>query len=423
MLKLVQMELEKKMFDKLSDYFEGATAKYLSAVDADLKKSNQHEIGGLVKAGFSQYLGKPSNGDKFHFNSKIIYLQDEDQDPVSSEVTMSWYDTRYQDKNRAPEYRLYYQTNPACSMMKEGDFFLIIRMKDNSLLIIITPAGTSIEQQLCMLFNIQMKNKGFSEISITDKSISLPVRMLLEDIGIVIEPPESKSEQFLQELLNIFPDGFPKVKEFSELARSRTPGDPLSAPDETLMSWLEQEEMIFRAYERHIVAKKLKEGFGEHGDDVDEFISFSLSVQNRRKSRVGHAFENHLNEIFTLHSISFQQGTSKLTTENKAKPDFIFPSFSSYHDPSFPAENLRLLGAKTTCKDRWRQVLAEGDRVVKKHLITIQPGISTHQLDEMNSKQLQLVVPGPVQSTYPQLFRPGLQSLDDFIKEIKSCQL
>jgi hypothetical protein len=143
---------------------------------------------------------------------------------------------------------------------------------------------------------------------------------------------------------------------------------------------MEMEERLFRLYERGIVAKRLRDGFGQYGDDVDEFISFSLSVQNRRKARVGRALENHLRYLFQQQGLQFEEGGHSLVTESRSKPDFLFPNFASYHDPEFPDERLRILGAKTTCKDRWRQVLAEADRVSDKHLITLEPGISAVKL-------------------------------------------
>lgn len=410
------------MFEKLSDYFEGAVGKYLTAVDANPKISNQHEIGGLIKAGFGEHLGIPKNGETLYFDTTMIYISGEDAEPISCKITSSWYDTRYKDPSRGAEYRLYYQTNTVSTLMSEGDFFLIIKKNDNSLIMIITPSSSSPEQQLSSLFDINITGAKFAKSSIKQQEIALPIRMLLEDIGIEIDDPASHSQKLLDLLLARFPDGFPKAKEFSQLARELMPGDPLEEPDATLMLWLEQEENLFRAYERFEVAKKLDIGFGAQGNDVDDFIQFSLSVQNRRKARVGFAFENHLNKIFTLHSLKFEQGSSKLTTENKAKPDFLFPDFSSYHDQSFPIEKLRLLGAKTTCKDRWRQVLAEGDRVIKKHLVTIQSGISEAQLFEMKHKSLQLVVPKSVQVSYPKVHIPDLQNLQDFIQEIKQFQ-
>jgi hypothetical protein len=51
--------------------------------------------------------------------------------------------------------------------------------------------------------------------------------------------------------------------------------------------------------------------------------------------------------------------------EHKSKPDFIFPGIAEYHDPHFDLNKLTMLGVKTTCSDRWRQVLAEADRIRK----------------------------------------------------------
>jgi hypothetical protein len=45
----------------------------------------------------------------------------------------------------------------------------------------------------------------------------------------------------------------------------------------------EREEMLFKNARETYCEKKLEQGFGENRIDVDDFISFSLSVQNRRK--------------------------------------------------------------------------------------------------------------------------------------------
>ena len=109
------------------------------------------------------------------------------------------------------------------------------------------------------------------------------------------------------------------------------------------------------------------------GADVDGFLSFSLSVQNRRKSRAGQALENHLEELFTAHGIRFARG---VVTENCNTPDFLFPGALEYQNPTFPTAMLTMLGAKSTLKDRWRQVLSEAARIEDKHLLTLEPGIS-----------------------------------------------
>lgn len=140
-------------------------------------------------------------------------------------------------------------------------------------------------------------------------------------------------------------------------------------------------------YIREIIAERLSQGFD---GDVDGFFSFSLSVQNLRKSRVGLALENHLEVIFSDLGIRYSRGK---VTENKSKPDFICPGQKEYVDSAFDSDNLTMLGVKFTCKDRWRQVLAEADRVTQKHLLTLETAISPNQTNEMEVKGLQLVVP------------------------------
>ena len=120
-------------------------------------------------------------------------------------------------------------------------------------------------------------------------------------------------------------------------------------------------------------------------------------VLNRRKSRAGKSLEHHLSSLFTGNCITF---TPQAVTEGNKKPDFIFPSVESYHDASFPVDKLASLAAKTTCKDRWRQVLEEADRIDRKHLITLEGAISENQTDEMISRHLQLVIPKEIHETF-----------------------
>jgi hypothetical protein len=83
-----------------------------------------------------------------------------------------------------------------------------------------------------------------------------------------------------------------------------------------------------------------------------------------------------------------------------------------------------MLGVKTTCKDRWRQILNEADRIDTKHLITLQEGVSIDQFKEMQSANVRLVVPTPLHRSYPEKIRHELISLADFISETKSiCAL
>ena len=81
-----------------------------------------------------------------------------------------------------------------------------------------------------------------------------------------------------------------------------------------------------------------------------------------------------------------------------------------------------MLAAKTCCKDRWRQVLSEADKIPIKHLFTLQEGVSSNQLAEMVSSDVQLVIPKKHLTAFPKPARPGLLNLEQFIQTIRTSQ-
>lgn len=78
-----------------------------------------------------------------------------------------------------------------------------------------------------------------------------------------------------------------------------------------------------------------------------------------------------------------------------------------------------MLAAKTTCKDRWRQIINEADRIRTKHLLTLQEGVSENQFREMTGSGVTLVVPEGLQHAYPGSVRPHLVTLESFIGDIR----
>jgi hypothetical protein len=408
--------------DHLDDYVEAAAAKYLSAVDALPDVSNQHEIGGLVRVGFKRYLGEPGRGDKSVFNARLVYVSDDEEAPTVCDDAVTWYGATRRDLDRALEYRLYYKSNSVTAMLNEGDFLLVAKLKDGSLLLVFTPAGGTVEAQLRSLFGLSDVGESFKAGTLDGRTLLLPLRLLLEDIGLVCW--ESGDEGgWLERLVGKFGEKtFPATKEFSCFAReSADDVDPVADPDRALVGWMDHEEFLFRVFEKHLVAQRLRQGFGAEGGDVDEFIGYSLSVQNRRKSRVGHAFEGHLEAVFRANSLQFERGKKKdQVTENNSKPDFLFPDFASYHDCDFPSNRLFLLGAKTTCKDRWRQVIAEASRIKRKHLVTLEAAISESQTGQMEAHDVQLVVPAPIAMTYSVTQQRWVMNLGEFVELIRT---
>lgn len=172
---------------------------------------------------------------------------------------------------------------------------------------------------------------------------------------------------------------------------------------------------IFENIEKAHLLPNVSSGFST----VDDFLSLALSVANRRKSRAGHSLELNLSSIFACSKLKFEE---QATTENKKKPDFLFPSGQAYNNPAFPQDRLHMLGAKTCCKDRWRQIINEADRITPKHLFTLQEGVSLNQLDEMKQNQIVLVVPKPNKKSFPVERRSEVMDLETFVQFIRHSQ-
>jgi hypothetical protein len=402
------------MSNPLSKYFIAAGAKRLSAVETDPHISNQHEFNGIL--GFKNIFGS----EKINFKTKFLYLPDEDDEQLLETGHLTWYDARENHPKRS-EFRLYYSPNNPIKLAQEGDLVIIAKSTEGYLLVIVCPKGSTYESQLLWLFGLEESEKRFviKEYREEKSDLGFAGKLIVSSIGLEIEEEEP---DYLNDMLERFGNKLPSTFIFSDYARNtlKIKVYPADAPDETLIAWMEWEEKLFRTFEKFNVQSKLKEGFGTDGLDVDDFISFSLSVQNKRKSRAGYAFENHMSEIFNQNSIRYSRGVK---TERNNKPDFLFPGVKEYFDASYPNEHLNMLGLKTTAKDRWRQVIPEANRISPKHLITLEPAISRNQTDEMKIQSVQLVIPKTILPTYTTEQQQELMCLEDFIEVVRGNQV
>lgn len=400
----------------LSDWFEGIAGKQLSKVEANLLCSSQHEFNG--DRGLRKLLGTGNGRQRFW--TTFLYMSD--QETIHREGEMIWYDAREHHRSRT-EWRLYFPTTDVMLKAKEKDTLIICRKTDGALLVIIARSGDTIENQLKWLFGILQEDQV--EFAVKDTfapygdRLDFVARLILEQIG--IEPDDTAGESYLEEMLLKFGGTFPSTRAFSEYARGTLDdADPVAEPDDALMKWMEREEALFRTLERHLVKERLKQGFVRGNDvDVDDFIQYSLSVQNRRKSRAGHALENHVECLLVDHKIFYSRNPA---VEKNKHPDFLFPDIRAYNDKNFAAVYLTMLGVKSTCKDRWRQILSEADRVERKHLLTLEAAISVNQTEEMQAGRIQLVLPEKIHRTYTQEQQKWIYSVERFLKEVKDRQ-
>ena len=242
---------------------------------------------------------------------------------------------------------------------------------------------------------------------------------LIDIEGIV--KPDIKIAQYIKSFVDCY-DYFPETKLMALGARDcynrayNVSNKLLNLkPDDILLNWFDTEYRLFKFMEEKLYAYIKNKPF----DSIETFIQSANEILNRRKSRAGKSLEHHLADIFTHNELIFEQ---QVPTENNKRPDFLFPNRKCYHNLEFPANDIIVLGAKTTCKDRWRQVLTEANRVEEKYLFTLQQGISKNQLKEMYDSKLTLVVPHKYIESFPKEYQSEISDLAKFIAMVKQKQ-
>lgn len=219
------------------------------------------------------------------------------------------------------------------------------------------------------------------------------------------------SEDMPSDWMTTFPTGAEIVRKAVELR-------PMMSMDvdSRLLTRRACEYEIFQSVEETIELPHILSGFKE----MDNFLSRAQTILQRRKARSGRSLELHIREI--LLEENFQESTNfshQPVSENGKRPDFLFPNSASYQDPNFNPNRLRMLAVKTSCKDRWRQIINEADRIPTKHLFTLQEGVSENQFAEMKEAGIQLVVPKSLHKRYPQSVQTHLQDLESFLGDIR----
>ncbi len=186
----------------------------------------------------------------------------------------------------------------------------------------------------------------------------------------------------------------------------------MSSPsDNQLLDCVDAEYRLFRTVERKVCGPAIIRLF----ESVDDFLQTAQSILQRRKARAGRSLEHHVEYLLRAAEIPFVPHPNVDGTI----PDILIPGRAEYLDPAFPLERLFVLGIKTTCKDRWRQVTKEAPRIERKHLLTIQQGISSRQLDEMAGSKVTLVVPHGLHKDYPPDYRPELLTVERFVETVR----
>ncbi len=395
----------------LYEVFEAIAVKILTTVDLPDRGSNQHELNGSAALRVFFQTNEAIKGTLHWF-----YFSDS-SDPISSLGEFTFYDSRAKSAIRTgrTEWRMYYKGN-FLSQASEEDVLVLARDKNEQVFALVFEQNSAWLQAAQILFAFAPPATEFQHLSqttLTNQRLEYIQQRILEALGIDIVIPATESDQEI--IVRKFGTSFPDTKKMSEFARSVAGIKALDDADAALVRWLQREEELFRALEEVIIREKLKAGFA----NVDVFISYSLTVQNRRKSRMGYALMHHLRALFDAYNLKYKR---EAKTERKNRPDFLFPGETEYHDPTYDTSLLVMLAAKSTLKERWRQVLTEADRITHKHVCTLEPAISRDQTYEMKEQKLTLVIPTILHVTYLPEQRSALMTLKQFIEHVKKTQ-
>ena len=114
-----------------------------------------------------------------------------------------------------------------------------------------------------------------------------------------------------------------------------------------------------------------------------------LSASQQRKSRAGYSFEHHIEAMLEAGNIPFAK---QVVMDAKKRPDFVLPSLSHLKKPYEGAQRGLILSAKTTLRERWKQVQREmgGSDLF---LATVDESIAANAIEDMASMGINLVVP------------------------------
>lgn len=157
-------------------------------------------------------------------------------------------------------------------------------------------------------------------------------------------------------------------------------------------------------------------------DQFPQIDKILLSAAQQRKSRAGKSFELHIERLLTDGGISHEV---QVVIESKKRPDFVLPNYKTYQDPHRTKQQALVLSAKTTLRERWKQVHAE-IKNCDLYLATVDENITESAIDDMADSGIFLVVPEVLKYSNTTVYRKKnnvLSFKNYFEQEIKNNRM
>lgn len=427
--------------------------KRLSSHEVDSTVSRGHEFQGANN--LTGLLGTDDFPDR---PTTYYFLSDDGGEPKVRQVvrsTSTWYDSRRNQPHRKAEWRLYYpkSVNLIQEFCQPGDLLLLALRNDGSLGVFLAPAESISEAVLMQSFSVTQEHyrqDGMVRWMRTEEaprldfvasdameqlSLAFTQAEGIEDadtLAATVTPvagdeaeEDAEVREVANRMLELWPDGkLGPSDEVVGVVVAVCDPDGSAEADPALERWLEVAEASYRIWEKEMARRfigPLRNDPAVSDMELVELIgSRWMSFRQSRVTRAGKVMEKFLEILFQRAGLRYATGSAAMT-ENGKLPDFLFPDGQSYRNSGFPTEHLRILGSKTSFKDRWRQILSEGDRIPVKHGVTRDALITHLMFSQMEESGFIVVMPRPIIDRYG--FKPGnLMSLGRFIDEVSDIQ-
>lgn len=416
------------MDGRLIEHFVGVGAKRISATEAAKAGiSHGHELS--ASGPVLEMLGR----QRTEFPCTYLYFTESaDEGGYLEDVsTVTLYDAREHVAHRGPEWRLYYPYG--CEPMESmgpGDYCWVALRSSGEVVIAVAESASSTARQLDRLFGTELRMDESSAPSRArqfalfdlaeagDENLDLADADLLLALGVA---PTMETEDRLSEMIERFGGVYPLpgTKAFTEYVRGVCAiENAREDPDTALAVWMSTTNELYFAYERHVLQPILDEELANRTYvDIDAFFRLATRFKNARFSRVGASFEHHIAAILDAAGLRYVQPRRM---RDGSKPDFLLPTLDAYADADMPDELLTFLAAKTTTKERWRQIVTEATRVSVRHLITLDRELNADVLDAMAENSVEPVLPARHIAEYPYALQSRMSTVGEFIDLARS---
>ncbi len=445
----------------LNHVYKAIMMKRLSAHEVDPEVSNQHEFQGVKR--MMAILGEEKRED---ISTVYRFFRDEGDQPdvhLVVKAAATWYDGREKDPDRSAEWRLYYKTNSVWDCCHVGDLLVLALRQDETLDLYFAPKDSVSELMLMEAFGATANEFAIQAAEDTlrkkkDQEGYQPASQAVtnlqgvesvEQLSLVLssdqdsldlsaalsEAVDSKPETLASSddhvglIASLYQKRWPggklvKSREVAEVLTKEADFEKELGVDVAVAKWLEIAEAAYWVWEKSVCVDFLKALRWDKAISDEELAArFSkrwMSFRQSRVSRAGGIMECLLEIVFRRNGLEFDTKAAAATDGGKL-PDFLFPSGAAYKDDKFPVGHLRILGCKNSFKDRWPQILDEGKKVVRKHGATRDSKITKSMFQQMDDRQLTVVMPTPIIEKYSH--KPSnLISIRVFMDEILAIQ-